>query len=136
MPADADRGDGLGKRTPPMTPTEKVALFRSLFMGRDDVFAIRWENGDKSGYAPACHSDRVPGVCGKPQVKCSACPNQAFRPITDGEIRGHLQGLQVIGLYESIGYVQSTVPFEDVPCISKTFLDDGWEEAAGAGDDL
>ena len=33
------------------SPDEKVKLFRSLFRGRDDVYAIRWEgrNG-KTGY--------------------------------------------------------------------------------------
>ena len=35
--------------------TDKVALFRSLFAGRDDVYAVRWENGrtGKSGWSPA-----------------------------------------------------------------------------------
>ena len=35
---------------------EKIALFRSLFAGRTDVFPVRWENSNKgrSGYAPAC----------------------------------------------------------------------------------
>ena len=34
---------------------EKVALFRRLFRGRDDVYALRWENArtGKSGYVPA-----------------------------------------------------------------------------------
>ena len=33
----------------------KVALIRDLFRGRDDVYALRWENArtDKSGYVPA-----------------------------------------------------------------------------------
>ena len=30
--------------TAPMTNAAKVALFRSLFRGRDDVFPRRWEN--------------------------------------------------------------------------------------------
>ena len=35
---------------------EKVKLFRALFRGREDVYAVRWEgrNG-KTGYSPACH---------------------------------------------------------------------------------
>src|SRR5580698_5540581 len=37
------------------SPDEKVTLFRSLFRGRDDVYAIRWEGRDgKKGYSPAC----------------------------------------------------------------------------------
>jgi hypothetical protein len=31
---------------------EKVALFRSLFRGREDVYALRWEKADgMSGYS-------------------------------------------------------------------------------------
>jgi hypothetical protein len=33
--------------------TGQINLFRSLFKGREDVFAVRWEKGSKSGYMPA-----------------------------------------------------------------------------------
>jgi len=38
---------------------EKVRLFMSLFKGREDVYARRWENSKKgkSGYSPACAHD-------------------------------------------------------------------------------
>ncbi|MFN9319770.1 MAG: TOTE conflict system archaeo-eukaryotic primase domain-containing protein, partial [Chitinophagales bacterium] len=29
---------------------EQINIFRSLFKGREDVFAVRWEKGSKSGY--------------------------------------------------------------------------------------
>src|SRR5450759_5713257 len=33
----------------------KLAHFRTLFRGREDVFALRWQNkAGRSGYAPAC----------------------------------------------------------------------------------
>jgi superfamily II DNA or RNA helicase len=72
----------------------KVELFRSLFRGRTDVFPQRWENPKtgKSGYAPVCGNEWKRGVCGKPQVKCSACPNQAFTPVADQTVAGHLRG--------------------------------------------
>ena len=37
------------------SPAGKVALFRSLFVGRDDVYALRWQNdrSGKSGWSPA-----------------------------------------------------------------------------------
>ena len=37
------------------TSEAKVALFRSLFMGREDVYALRWESArtGKSGWSPA-----------------------------------------------------------------------------------
>ena len=34
-----------------------IHIFRSLFKGREDVFAIRWEKTGKSSYMPACHYD-------------------------------------------------------------------------------
>ena len=40
------------------TPERKIALFRNLFRGRDDVFAVRWEGkGGKTGYLPAGEMD-------------------------------------------------------------------------------
>ncbi len=73
---------------------EKIALFRSLFAGRADVFPVRWENRKtaKSGYAPACANEWVKGICGKPQVKCGECPHQAFIPVTDDVSEKHLRG--------------------------------------------
>jgi superfamily II DNA or RNA helicase len=83
------------------SPAAKVALFRSLFRGRDDIFPNRWENSKsgKVGYAPACANEWVPRICGKPKVKCASCPNQAFLPVTDEVIDGHLRGHHVVGVY-------------------------------------
>jgi hypothetical protein len=37
---------------------KRIALFRSLFRGREDVYARRWENDDgRSGYVPAAVKD-------------------------------------------------------------------------------
>jgi len=60
-------------------------LFRSLFLGRDDVFPRRWENSKtgKAGYAPVCRNEWIRGICQKPRIKCSNCPNQAFVPVND-----------------------------------------------------
>ena len=84
----------VGVGTAIMSNAEKVALFRSLFHGRDDVFPRRWENAKagRSGYAPACRNEWVRGVCEKPRIKCSNCPNQAFVPVTDDVVKSHLQG--------------------------------------------
>ena len=80
---------------------EKVKMFMRLFRGRQDVYPQRWENPSKgtSGYSPACANEWVRGICEKPRVKCSKCPNQAFIPVTDGVILGHLHGRQTIGVY-------------------------------------
>ena len=83
---------------PPVTATsptgEKVALFRRLFAGREDVFPLRWENRKtgRGGYAPACGNEWKRGLCDKPQVKCGQCAHQAFLPVTDEVIDKHLRG--------------------------------------------
>jgi hypothetical protein len=33
--------------------SEQIVIFKSVFKGREDVFATRWEKGNKNGYAPA-----------------------------------------------------------------------------------
>ncbi len=73
---------------------EKIALFRNLFRGREEVFPRRWENPNsgKAGYSPVCRNEWVRGVCGKPQVKCGECPSQAFVPFGDDALRAHLTG--------------------------------------------
>lgn len=64
-----------------------------MFVGRPDVFPIRWENkkARKSGYSPACANEWVKGTCGKPRVKCGECPHQSFIPVTDEIIEKHLR---------------------------------------------
>lgn len=88
-PHESSPVDGAG-----LSQSQKVQLFRSLFRGREDVYAIRFESKrtGRSGYQPACRNDWVAGVCGKPKMKCSACPNRQLLPLTDAEIRGHILG--------------------------------------------
>ena len=85
----------------PATAAEKVALFRSLFRGRHDVYPKRWDNAKsgRTGYAPACSNEWVRGVCEKPRVRCGECPNQAFLSVSDRMIQDHLQGRHVAGVY-------------------------------------
>jgi len=84
---------------------EKVNLFRSLFKGREDVFARRWysKTSGKAGYQPACQNEWTP-LCDKRTFKCGDCPNRKFSPLTDNDIYRHLEGKDVdgrdvIGLY-------------------------------------
>lgn len=89
---------------PPKTSAEKVALFRRLFRGRDDVFQKFWINTKtgRKGYSPACSNDWIRGVCGKvfkPPVKCGDCQNQAFLPVSDQTALEHLRGRLVAGVY-------------------------------------
>jgi superfamily II DNA or RNA helicase len=89
-------GDPIDRNS---TIEKKIALFRRLFAGRSDVFPIRWENRTtgRSGYAPACANEWQRGICEKPKVKCSACPNQAFLAVDDVSIERHLRGTDANG---------------------------------------
>ncbi len=55
-------------------PTAKIALFRSLFQGRVDVYAVRFESrvSGRAGYAPACANEWVRELCDKPRIKWAA----------------------------------------------------------------
>ena len=84
---------------------EKVDLFRSLFKGREDVFARRWYSkaSGKGGYQPVCQNEWSP-LCNKRTFKCADCPNRQFSPLTDNDVYRHLEGKDadgrdVIGLY-------------------------------------
>jgi hypothetical protein len=69
-------------------------LFRSLFRGREDVYAKRFESKKtgKSGYQPCCRNEWVRGLCEKPRISCGACGNRNFEPLSDRVTRNHLAG--------------------------------------------
>jgi len=85
----------------PTTPKEKVSLFRNLFRGRSDVYPLLWVSSKtgRKGYSPACGNEWVRGICEKPRVKCSECPNQSFLPLGEKVVLDHLQGRHSIGVY-------------------------------------
>ena len=76
------------------SPEAKIALFRSLFRGRDNVYPRRFESRKtgKCGYQPACANQWARGLCEKPKVKCAECPHRRFLPVTNDVIRWHLSG--------------------------------------------
>ncbi|MBE1446130.1 TOTE conflict system archaeo-eukaryotic primase domain-containing protein [Paenibacillus sp. OAS669] len=113
------------------TPSEKIALFRSLFRGREDVFPKRWEGKTgKSGYSPACKNEWS-SVCKKPQIKCSDCSHREFLPITDEVISNHLNAKinRTIGVYPML---------EDETCwfLAIDFDKQNWKLDAAAVMDL
>jgi len=111
----------------------KIALFRSLFRGREDVYARRFESRKtgKSGYAPACGNEWVRGICEKPRIRCTACPHQHFLAVTDDVIRWHLSGQDAAGQ----PFVAGLYPMlRDESCffLAVDFDKKGWREDAGA----
>lgn len=94
------------KLMPQLSLEEKVALFRSLFRGREDVFARRWYSPktDKSGYQPVCTREWNPVYCNKKKYKCAECPNREFQQLGYTDVYAHLEGKDpnckdVIGAY-------------------------------------
>ena len=80
---------GVDGRSPPQ---DKVRLFRSLFAGRADVYAQRWENQlkNKSGWSPVKLDVRRPQ--GAPR----------YAPMDDAVIGEHLSGRVTAGVYPLI----------------------------------
>lgn len=75
------------------TESEKIALFRDLFRGRDDVYAYRWEGRDgRTGYSPALRpgAKRQKGQRPDPSI---------LLPFDDEVVQSHLLGQRVIGIY-------------------------------------
>jgi len=80
---------------------DKIALFKSYFRGRDDVYSKLWINNrtGKRGYCPVCKHEWDRVLCRKPAIKCSECPNQGFLPLDELAIKQHLSGAQVAAVY-------------------------------------
>jgi hypothetical protein len=109
----------------------KIALFRSLFRGRDDVYPRRFESRKtgRAGYAPACANEWVRGICEKPRIKCAECPHRRFLPVTDTVIRWHLTGQDA----EGQPFVAGMYPLLlDETCflLAVDFDKAGWQEDA------
>ena len=88
------------------SPQEKINLYKSLFVGRKDVFAFRWVNtkSNKSGYSPVCGNKWASGKCDMKKYTCATCPYKLPVALTDNYIYNHLAGKDefcrdVIGLY-------------------------------------
>ncbi|WP_163411232.1 DEAD/DEAH box helicase [Flavobacterium ajazii] len=77
-----------------------IQLFKSVFIGRNDVFAVRWEKSGKAGYIPAYQYDpyhyRVYKMNGG---TFQNYPHKTYLSLTEAEIYKHLNGIQQIGIY-------------------------------------
>ncbi len=69
---------------------EKITVYRSLFIGRDDVYARRWENAAEatSGWWPVHRG-----------TKHTPRHEREYLPLTDDVLPTHLEGGNTIGLY-------------------------------------
>lgn len=96
--ADQETGEnGGGANSKESAVEAKIALFRSLFRGREDVYPRRFESAKtgKAGYQPVCQNEWKKPFCKKPKVRCGDCKNRQFLPVTDEVIKNHLRGVDL-----------------------------------------
>ncbi|HEY4784665.1 MAG TPA: DEAD/DEAH box helicase family protein [Bacteroidales bacterium] len=102
---------------------DKISLFKSVFKGRDDVFAIRWEKGGKSGYMPAYFYDPYRFKLHKMHGgTLQTFPDKSYLPYNDIQIEKHLKGEQQIGIYPLLQDNTSWFIVAD-------FDEEGWEKS-------
>ena len=80
---------------------KRIELFRSLFRGREDVYARRWENDDgRHGYVPSAVKDWKAIREGRPEDRKKIDQKtRRFLPLTDAVIENHLLGKETVGVY-------------------------------------
>src|SRR3989344_2817350 len=77
-----------------------IPLFMSIFKGRHDVYAKRWEKEGKNGYSPAYKVDWSKFAAFKARGgKFSDYPHKTPLPLTLEIIQSHLEGNATIGIY-------------------------------------
>src|SRR5580704_5383673 len=83
------------------TPEKKITLFRSLFRGREDVYAVRWERRDgHSSYSPAGVMDWRAIHAARPEErKKIAWKTRMLQTLPDDAVSDHLTGKLTIGIY-------------------------------------
>ncbi len=83
------------------TAEERIELFRRLFHGRDDVYAVRWESADgRFGYMPKADRDWKSYLRAKDKDRKKVDrQTRKFRPLTQDVVRGHLVGNHTVGIY-------------------------------------
>lgn len=105
-----------------MIINKHVLLFMSLFKGRNDIYAKRWEKDGKSGYSPAYEVDWTAYRAFKAKGgKFSDFPNKRPLLLTTEIIRDHLTGEQTIGIYPLL--MDNTSHF-----IAADFDKENWQE--------
>ncbi len=82
-------------------PEVKLSLFRSLFRGREDVYATRWEGkAGRSGYSPASVRDWKAVLSSRPEERKRVDrETRRLLPLTDEVLRDHLLGKHTVGIY-------------------------------------
>ena len=105
---------------------KRIALFRNLFRGREDIYARRWENSDgRSGYSPAALKDwKTINASKLADRKKVDRITRKFLPLTDTVVENHLLGKETVGIYPLL--LDETCWFLAVDFDKKTWADDSY----------
>jgi len=96
-----DLGSDQGRVNCRSSPEAKIALFRSLFRGREDVYAARWEGREgRHGYVPVAERDWKAYLASPPEDRKRVDrQTRKLLPLSDDAIRKHLAGEITAGIY-------------------------------------
>ncbi len=105
---------------------EQIQLFMSLFKGRNDIYAKRWEKDGRNGYSPAYQLNWQEFAVFKAKGgEFSDFPNKKPLLLTTEVIQDHLNGNQIIGVYPL--HTDNTSHF-----IAADFDKENWKEESRA----
>ena len=106
----------------------QIHLFRSLFKGREDVFAIRWEKDGKKGYIPAYDMNwneyKIHKAAGG---SLKDFQHKEYSNLTDERIINHLNGKEIIGIYPLLTDNTSwfiVADFDEVSSSKRSWMDE------------
>jgi len=138
MPPAPDMAATERRCSPPVAATSsaeaKIALFRSLFRGREDVYAVRWQRADgRSGYSPSAKRDWKAYLSSKAADRRTVDrETRALLPLNDDAIGQHLRGEITVGVYPLLA--DETCWFLAVDFDKKAWLEDARAFAAICGE--
>lgn len=99
-----------------------IDLFKSLFRGREDFYAVRWEKEGRSGYMPAYKVDWDDYNKFKSNGGTFAnYTKKEYLPVNDSAIINHLSGRETIGIYP-------LAPDNTSFFIAADFDEDNWQQ--------
>ena len=105
---------------------DQIQLFMSLFKGRNDIYAKRWEKDGRNGYSPAYQVNWQEFAVFKAKGgKFSDFQNKKPLLLTTEVIQDHLNGNQTIGIYPLL--TDNTSHF-----IAADFDKENWQEDSKA----
>jgi hypothetical protein len=105
-PSPLARPQGSARKTSEVKSGEesvrqRIVFFRSLFRGREDVYAVRWQTADgRAGYSPSTLKNWKAINQSRPEERKKVDrETRTLLPLTDTVIERHLRGQETIGIY-------------------------------------